>query len=149
MFRVHTPIIRSIRCWVAAYGFLHRVFGWVVVLRAAAWVVRMVPCVALQISKADDESGSIIQLIRTYYAKHFRCLSSEWRIWCHREWRLPRCGAGTFEASLSGVVERTCNPQTTSKNLRTPDSIAEHESCGRKFVRNNWCFTGHSSMQLL
>ena len=26
MFRVHTPIIRSIRCWVAAYGFLHRVF---------------------------------------------------------------------------------------------------------------------------
>jgi len=33
MFRVHTPIIRSIRCWVAAYGFLHRVFGWVVVLQ--------------------------------------------------------------------------------------------------------------------
>ena len=29
MFRVHTPIIRSIRRWVAAYGFLHRVFGWV------------------------------------------------------------------------------------------------------------------------
>jgi len=27
-------IIRSIRCSVAAYGFLHRVFGWVVVLRA-------------------------------------------------------------------------------------------------------------------
>jgi len=27
MFRVHTPIIRSIRWWVAAYGFLHRVFG--------------------------------------------------------------------------------------------------------------------------
>ena len=23
MFRVHAPIIRSIRCWVAAYGFLH------------------------------------------------------------------------------------------------------------------------------
>jgi len=23
MFRVHTAIIRSIRCWVAAYGFLH------------------------------------------------------------------------------------------------------------------------------
>jgi len=47
MFRVHTPIIRSIRCLVAAYEFLHRVFGWVVVLRAAAWVlftVRMVPC---------------------------------------------------------------------------------------------------------
>jgi hypothetical protein len=46
MFRVHMPIIRSIRCWVAAYGFLHRVFGWMVVLRAAAWVVlkvRMVP----------------------------------------------------------------------------------------------------------
>jgi len=45
MFRVHTSIIRSIRCWVAAYGFLHRVFGWVVVLSAAAWVmctVRMV-----------------------------------------------------------------------------------------------------------
>ena len=39
MFRVHTPIIRSSRCWVAAYGFLHQVFGWVVVLRAAAWVV--------------------------------------------------------------------------------------------------------------
>jgi len=33
---VHTPIIRSIRCWVSAYGFLHRVFGWVVVLRTAA-----------------------------------------------------------------------------------------------------------------
>jgi len=32
-------IIRSIRCSVAAYGFLHRVFGWMVVLRAAAWVV--------------------------------------------------------------------------------------------------------------
>ena len=50
MFRVHTPIIRSIRCWVAAYGFLHRVFGWVVVLRAAASVVcavRMVLCTAL------------------------------------------------------------------------------------------------------
>ena len=30
MFRVHTPIIRSIRCGVAAYGFLHRVCGWVV-----------------------------------------------------------------------------------------------------------------------
>jgi len=45
MFRVHTSIIRSIRCWVAAYGFLHRVFGWVVVFRAAALVmctVRMV-----------------------------------------------------------------------------------------------------------
>ena len=27
MFRVHTPIIRSIRCWVTAYGFLHRVCG--------------------------------------------------------------------------------------------------------------------------
>ena len=39
MFQVHTPIIRSIRCWVAAYGFLHRVFGWVVVLRSAAWFV--------------------------------------------------------------------------------------------------------------
>jgi len=47
MFRAHKPIIRNIRCWVAAYGFLHRVSGWVVVLRAAAWVVctvRMVPC---------------------------------------------------------------------------------------------------------
>ena len=42
MFRVHTPIIRSIRCWFAAYGFVHRVFGWVVVLRAAAQVVCMV-----------------------------------------------------------------------------------------------------------
>jgi hypothetical protein len=39
MFRVYAPIIRGIRCWVAVYGFLHRVFGWVVVLRAAAWVV--------------------------------------------------------------------------------------------------------------
>ena len=29
MFRVHTPIIRSIRCWDAACGFLHRGFGWV------------------------------------------------------------------------------------------------------------------------
>ena len=38
--RARTPIIRSIRCWVAAYGFLHQVFGWVVVLRAAAWVSR-------------------------------------------------------------------------------------------------------------
>ena len=37
MLRVHTPIIRSIRCSVAAYGFLHRVFGWVVVLRAAVY----------------------------------------------------------------------------------------------------------------
>jgi len=51
MFRAHTPIIRSIRCWFAAYGFLHRVCGWVVVLRAAAWVVcirmvRTVPCTA-------------------------------------------------------------------------------------------------------
>jgi len=44
MFRVHTTIIRSIRCWVAAYGFPHRVFGWVVVLRAAVCKVRMVPC---------------------------------------------------------------------------------------------------------
>ena len=35
MFRVHTPIIRSIRSLVAAYSVLHRVFGWVVVLRAA------------------------------------------------------------------------------------------------------------------
>jgi hypothetical protein len=35
MFQVHTPI----RCWVAAYGFLHRVFGWVVVLRATSQVV--------------------------------------------------------------------------------------------------------------
>jgi len=47
MFREHTPIIRGIRCWVAAYGFLHRVFGRVVVLTAAAWVVcavQMVSC---------------------------------------------------------------------------------------------------------
>ena len=46
VFRAHTPIIRSIKCWVAAYGFLHRVCGRVVVLGAAAWVVcavRMVP----------------------------------------------------------------------------------------------------------
>ena len=29
MFRVHTSIIRSTRCWVEAYGFLHRVLdGW-------------------------------------------------------------------------------------------------------------------------
>ena len=35
MFRVHTPIIRRIRCWVAAYGFQHRTFGFLVVLRAA------------------------------------------------------------------------------------------------------------------
>ena len=29
MFRVHTAIIRSIRCWVAAYGIVHRVLdGW-------------------------------------------------------------------------------------------------------------------------
>jgi len=39
MFRVHTSINRSIRCLVTAHGFLHRVFGWVVVLRAAAWIV--------------------------------------------------------------------------------------------------------------
>ena len=45
MFRVKTPIIRSIICWVGAYGFLHRVCGWVVVLRAAAWVVCTVPMV--------------------------------------------------------------------------------------------------------
>ena len=32
MFRVHTPIIRSTGCWVAAYGFLHRIFGWVLQL---------------------------------------------------------------------------------------------------------------------
>ena len=47
MFRAHTPIIMRIRCWVAAYSFLHRVCGWMVVLRAAAWVVcmaRMVLC---------------------------------------------------------------------------------------------------------
>jgi len=47
MFRVHMPIIRRIRCVVAEYGFLHRVCGMVVVLRAAAYVVctvRMVPC---------------------------------------------------------------------------------------------------------
>jgi len=36
MFRAHMPIIRSIRCLAAAHGFLHRVFGWAVVLRAAA-----------------------------------------------------------------------------------------------------------------
>jgi len=39
MFRVHTPIIRSIICSVAACGFVHRVFGWVVV--CTVW---MVPC---------------------------------------------------------------------------------------------------------
>jgi len=44
MFRVYTAIIRNIRCWVAAYGFLHRVLGWMVVLRAAVCTVRMVPC---------------------------------------------------------------------------------------------------------
>ena len=37
MFRVHTHIIRSIRRWVAPCGFLHRVFKWVVVLRAAVY----------------------------------------------------------------------------------------------------------------
>ena len=42
MFRVHTPIIRNIRCLVAAYGFLHRVFGWVVVLRAVHGTIRTV-----------------------------------------------------------------------------------------------------------
>ena len=46
-FRVNTPIIRRIKCWFSAYGFLHRVFGWMVVLRAAAYVVyavRNLPC---------------------------------------------------------------------------------------------------------
>jgi len=38
MFQVHTPIIRSNRCCAAAYGFLYRVFGSVVVLRAAVYV---------------------------------------------------------------------------------------------------------------
>ena len=32
LFRAHTPTIRNVRCWVAAYGLLHRVFGWVAVL---------------------------------------------------------------------------------------------------------------------
>ena len=47
MFQVHTPIVRSIRCWVAAYRFLHRVFGWVVrviksrIMRWAGHVARM------------------------------------------------------------------------------------------------------------
>ena len=50
MFRVHTPIVRSIRCGVAAYGFLHRVFGWVVDLRVAAWVVCMVRMVPWNLS---------------------------------------------------------------------------------------------------
>jgi len=62
MFRVYTSIIRSIRCWVAAYGFLHRVFGWVVVLRAAGWVVctvRMVPC----------DSHGTIRTVHTTYAE--------------------------------------------------------------------------------
>ena len=34
MFRAHMSIIRCIRCWVAVYGFLHRVFGWAVACRA-------------------------------------------------------------------------------------------------------------------
>ena len=43
MFRVHTPIIRSTGCWVAACDFLHRVFGWVVVLRPTQRLSRPPP----------------------------------------------------------------------------------------------------------
>ena len=32
-------IIRSIRCWVAAYGFLHRVFGWVVATESHGTII--------------------------------------------------------------------------------------------------------------
>ena len=41
------PLSWALDVKVAAYGFLHRVFGWVVVLRTAVWVVctvRMLPC---------------------------------------------------------------------------------------------------------
>jgi len=46
MFRAHTPIIGALNDELQHMVFLHRGFGWVVVLRAAAWVVftvRMVP----------------------------------------------------------------------------------------------------------
>ena len=40
MFREHTLIIRSIRCWVAAYGFLHQVLVWVVVVFLTQYCAR-------------------------------------------------------------------------------------------------------------
>jgi len=67
MFRVHTPVIMSIRCWVAAYGFLHRVSGWVVVLKAAAWVVCTVRMV-----------HGTIRTVHTTHAAAFNIQCSWW-----------------------------------------------------------------------
>jgi len=53
MFRAHTPIIRSTGCWVAAYDFLHRVCGWVVVLGVANLVQKTICCNST--SNASDD----------------------------------------------------------------------------------------------
>ena len=71
MFEVHTPIKRSIRSCFAAYGFLHREVGWVVVLRAAAWVVlavRMVPCTPWCRVLLEKLTG--LQLVKKFPAFH-------------------------------------------------------------------------------
>ena len=94
MFRVHTSIIRSIRCWVAAYGFLHRVFGWVVVLRAAAWVVfavRMVPCT--------------IRTGHTTYAAALKTTTVQ-KTWCRKPY------AATQHLMLLMIWWWSCVPET-------------------------------------
>ena len=76
MFRVHSPIISSIGCWFAAYGYLHRVFGWMVVWRAATWVVCTVQktiCCNTNANAPDD--GRM-------YPKHFWAKNSLIKLGC-------------------------------------------------------------------
>jgi len=136
MFRVHTPIIRSIRCWVATYGFLHQVCGWVVVLRAAAWVVcavRMVPC----------ESYGTVRIAHTTHSAALKTTA-------HPKSRCRKPYAATQHLMLlmMGIcyVPETYQSKNTSIKLPCCIKLAFHFiSWGRGTVKqpscNTYCFS--------
>jgi len=111
---VRTPIIRSIRCWVAAYGFLHRVFGWVVVLRGA-----------------DGAVHATIRTVHTIYAVPLKTTT-------HPKTRCKKPYAATQHLMLlvMGVCTETCRAKNTSIKLPSCIKLAfQFISCGRCTVK--------------
>jgi len=131
MFRVHTPIIRSIGCWVAAYGFLHRVFGWVVVwwcrateshgtIRPPPMYCTFIPTDSVKSSYVGmDYNSPYNNTIQAYSSggidPHILILGARWSGWSQQRpkhlnsvkepWTHPRGGCVGSNVGLNGCWE--------------------------------------------
>jgi len=108
----NTPIIRSITCWVAEYGFLHGVFGWVVVLRAAALVVCTVRMV---------QSHGTIRTVHTTYTAALKTTTHP-KTPC----RKPYAATQHPMLLMMGVLPETCRAKNTPIKLPSCIKLAFH-----------------------